>query len=266
MYTLKDEEILYYKKSAFNDIAVTRKGSKVTLRSPFKTKQTTIDLENPYYPCLEYTKYMLYCLAFNPKPYSTLCLGLGGGAIPSILAGYSRDIFIDVVEIDPEIAYVAIEFFNFQVNNKIKLFIEPCEKFVTKVKSNYDFIIHDAYIGNKQSRTLTTKKFYMKLSDRLSPEGVLICNLISKEGDTYNSILDTIGTVFPYIYVLPSETTHNVTLFCNHKHVSTLDLAGQVEHIQNNLNFTLDPNIFINQFKRPPIMSRLKWYLKKINK
>ena len=50
---------------------------------------------------------------------NVLIIGLGGGCVTSFLANkYKKNIFINSVEIDPEVLQIAKKYFNFKVGNQ----------------------------------------------------------------------------------------------------------------------------------------------------
>ena len=100
-------KILYQSKSKFNDILVTQEGNILTLYSPPRTRQTTIGTLNSTSSHLEYARNILLGLVFTLNPKNILMMGLGGGSIPMMLTNFNKLLFIDIVEIDPEIADVA---------------------------------------------------------------------------------------------------------------------------------------------------------------
>ncbi|MCI4624492.1 MAG: fused MFS/spermidine synthase [Candidatus Magnetoovum sp. WYHC-5] len=259
MITLSREEIIYYKKSRFNDIVVTKKDSEVILRSPFKTKQSVVDIENQWNLCLEYTRHMLYGLSFCPQPEALLCLGLGAGALPRVLAKYLPKTTIDIVEIDPEIVYVANTFFNFKVSKNMRLFIEPCEVFVKKPnKHHYNIIFNDAYIGNYQPNNIIQRAFYKMLCTHLAPAGILVCNVISDEPTIYKKTLKSISSFLPYIYLLHCDTTINTVVFASRKKIVT-----QENTLNEHFAFF---NSYNRKIKRLPLYFRFNLSLRRMLK
>ena len=61
----------------------------------YQVRQTVIDMQKPLKPQLEYTKNMVYGVAFNPEAKNILVLGLGGGYLPGILYDVSKNASID---------------------------------------------------------------------------------------------------------------------------------------------------------------------------
>ena len=71
---------------------------------------------------------------------------------------------INVVEIDPEISQVAAQFFNFRVDDKLKVHIDDGRMFIREqLRLNpipkYDIIILDAFNGDYIPFHLMTKEF-----------------------------------------------------------------------------------------------------------
>ncbi|RPI71658.1 MAG: hypothetical protein EHM45_23255, partial [Desulfobacteraceae bacterium] len=110
----KKERVLLNKETKFNKISVVELGNIVTLWSG-SNKQTEIinNGAGGFVPSLEYSRSNFLALAFHPDPRAVLVLGLGGGAIPTMLHAILAEAVIDVVEIDPEMYGIAREYFHF---------------------------------------------------------------------------------------------------------------------------------------------------------
>ena len=133
MSIFKKKEILFQKQTRFNNLTVIRKRNIITLWSG-GNKQTEIDVDNPLCTRLEYSRNFFLSLAFQPDPRSILALGLGGGAIPSLLHSILEKSIIDVVEIDPEMPAIARKYFCFSISERLRLFIDDAYFFIRDTK------------------------------------------------------------------------------------------------------------------------------------
>ncbi|NLA73939.1 MAG: spermidine synthase, partial [Deltaproteobacteria bacterium] len=132
-FRLKDEELIYEKISRYHHILVYQEGSIRTLllgSGLDDGKQSRIDLNDPDYLLLEYTRLMLAALLVNPKPFRVLIIGLGGGALPRTLSRYIPDCEIDVVDIDPDVVMVAKRFVMFTPGELVKVHVADGRTFV----------------------------------------------------------------------------------------------------------------------------------------
>lgn len=211
-------KLLYRATSRFNEITVTKEGDLVTLWSPKGVKQTEIDVRTGM-PSLEYARSSMLCLGFVPDPKSILVLGLGGGAIPSLLHSICPGAVIEVIEIDFEMVRVASRFFGFSTGDNIRLYIDDASDHLNRRLNlsgdgEYDIIILDAYLGRERPHHLSTVDFYGKMQRFLSPKGVLVSNLIINEEISPLNRLDSLGALFKKAFLLRCEMSSNALVFC----------------------------------------------------
>lgn len=209
---------------------VTREGSIITLwtsgpqrveknflgkhayKSICSTKQTVLDIDNPYMPKLEYTKKILMALAIIPKPGNILTIGLGGGYIPMMLEHLSPGTKIEIVEIDKKIAKIAKKFFNLNTSGNLKLIIDDGSHFINHTKKKYDIIIQDAYLGGKVPQSLCAINFISETKRKLSRNGVLVANLFTSDFDHYQDMIQKIETLFNNLFYLPCIESGNTII------------------------------------------------------
>jgi spermidine synthase len=163
----------------------------------------------------DYTKF--YDLAFHYRPQAKKILMLGGGGycVPRHLLA-TRDVAVDVVEIDPGITAVAREFFFLrdEGNPKISIRHEDARVFLNREagrrKGAYDAIFADVF-GSWYSIPfhLTTVEAARAMSDLLAEDGVLVSNVISSLRGPGSGVLGGIyaalSQVFPKVLIFPAS-------------------------------------------------------------
>ena len=238
---MSNRKIFYESKTKYNDILVTQENNIITLYSPPDTRQTAIDVKNPTLPHLEYARNILPGLVLAEGPESILMLGLGGGAIPRMLANINSQFFIDIVEIDPEMAAVAEKYFHFKTTDRIRLFINDAFQFLKKSKKTYDIIIMDAYIGNNLPKSLSSLDFFKEADKHLSNKGVLIANLMTTDRPYYKKMLKKINSAFSEIWLLHAETSSNAIAFAMNRKLFRMKIACRAIWLKKNFppNFEL---------------------------
>ena len=230
---MAEKEVLFKKKTGFNNISVTRDGNLVTLWAPpGKIKQTTVDIANPTLPGLEYASNCILSLVFRPNPGSLLVLGLGGGAVPMMFYHLCKDIRIDVVEIDPVIRDVAKKYFNFITNSRVKVHIDDAYRFIQKNGQKYDIIIMDAFIGQKQHRSLTAEGFFLAARERLNPGGLFVTNLMTKYTTRFEKMKSRLGSVFNSLWIFPGEISANALAFAKNEKITKAYLLKNMKQLQ----------------------------------
>ena len=151
------------------------------------------------YPYL--LQFMPYAL--NPDGKNCLVIGLGAGVIPSWYQ--ARGIHTEVVDIDPEVANLARDYFKF--NPAIPVHIEDARYFLSKTTMQYDYLILDVFNGDTTPGHLLSIEAVQLAKQRLAPNGIVAINLIgSLRHNTLMtaSVVKTLRNVFDQIAIYPA--------------------------------------------------------------
>ncbi len=162
----------------------------------------------------EYTKY--YELAFHYKPDTKKILMLGGGGycVPRYLKSgeRSKDLKIDVVEIDPGVTQAARQFFDLHDYPGMRIYHEDARTFLNRAKrdglKDYDAIFMDTFGSwTVIPFQMTTVETAAHLREILKPDGVLIVNVIASvlgtKSGVFHGIYKAFSTSFPTIMIFP---------------------------------------------------------------
>ncbi|MBN1904163.1 MAG: fused MFS/spermidine synthase [Deltaproteobacteria bacterium] len=215
-FRLKGEELIYEKISKYHHIMVYEEGSIRTLRlgsGHDDGKQSRIDLNDPDYLLLEYTRLIFAALFVNDKPFKVLIIGLGGGALPRAISRYIPDAQIDVVDIDPDVVEVAERFFMFTPGKLIKIHIGDGRSFIQNRAHDtsgkrYDMVILDAFNSNSIPVHLITKEFLKEVIQVLDTKGVVAANVLI-DNRLFHSMLKTYRRVFKRCYLFMGGIAQN---------------------------------------------------------
>lgn len=130
----------------------------------------------------------------------TLFVGGGGYTFPRYLETKYPDSDINVIEIDPAVSKVALQYLGIPRNTRIKTFNDDARWFVMnhEKKPFYDFIYLDAYNDLSIPYHLTTKEFIAQLKSLLAPDGIILANLIDdvETGKLLPTYIRTLEAVF----------------------------------------------------------------------
>jgi len=198
--------VLYETDSLYHKIIVRDEGRVRHLHFD-NSNQSAMNLDNPDLQVFEYTRYLHLPMLFAPDTKSALFVGLGGGSVPKRYLRDYPDVTIDAVELDPEVIYVAREYFALPDDERLKVHSQDGRLFVKQTDLQYDLIMLDAYFAESIPFHLTTKEFLEEVRARLAPDGVVAANLIGALGGErsrlFRSMLRTYEDVFPSVYVFP---------------------------------------------------------------
>jgi spermidine synthase len=165
--------------------------------------QGGIDLAD-YQSVYEYS-YFIEFLSYMLVPEGKRCLviGLGLGAIPSWYE--KQGIQCDVVDINPAVAEIARDYFNFKISGD--LILEDARYFLNSSDRQYDYIVLDVFNGDITPAHLLSHEALVLMRERLRPGGVLAVNLIgSLKQETFmtGSVVKTVESAFDAVDVYPT--------------------------------------------------------------
>ncbi len=263
-------KLIFEKKNKYHHIMVYEEGSIRTLYlgdGPDDGKHTRIDLNDPDYLILEYTRLIFAGLLINDKPFRILIVGLGGGAVPRAIERYIPFAEIDVVDIDPDVVEVSKKYFLFDPGEKVRLHVCDGRAFILKAaKENpdrkYDMIIMDAFNSSSIPTHLTTKEFLKEIMLILQPNGVIATNVLI-DNKLFHSILKTYRKVFNRTYVFIGGRTQNAVFISPGTDASDLDnklAAVRAEGLQKFYRFSFSMTSVARQFRSrysPKISARV---------
>ncbi len=181
-----------------------------------RTLQSAMTLKDPTALRLIYSRYTSLGFAFRVDAKKMLLIGLGGGSIPKKLNKEFPHLEIDAVEIDPEVIKIAKSHFGIKENKQLRLHAQDGRLFLTRTQSLYDVILLDAYFTDAMPFHLATQQFFELAQRKLTPNGLIVANLISAvtgpNGKIARSFARTIRQVYPQVYLFASRRPDNVSL------------------------------------------------------
>lgn len=156
--------------------------------------QSCIYKDNPDKMIFDYTKMILASLYINKNPEKILMIGLGGAMVSNALNKIVPKASLDIVEINPNIAFtVAKKYFFFNPSKNTEVFIDDGFDFVMNARANsYDIIIVDAFGKSHAPVSFLKVEFVEKLKKCLKPGGVVVVNLVAKKVNRYYDETETL--------------------------------------------------------------------------
>jgi spermidine synthase len=180
-----------------------------------RTLQSSMNLKDPTSLRLIYSRYTSLGFTFRPDAKKMLIIGLGGGSIPKKLQKEFPNLEMDVVEIDPEVIKIAKDHFNVRESKSLHLHAQDGRLFLARSQGQYDVILIDAYYSDAMPFHLATKEFFELAQRKLTPNGIVVANLISavtgRSGQIARSIIKTQRQIFPQTYVFAARRPDNVS-------------------------------------------------------
>jgi spermidine synthase len=162
----------------------------------------------------KYTKYYDLIEHFNPNLKKTLLIGGGAYSYPKHYLEKFPEASIDVVEIDPMLYTLSLQYFNLPESPFLTNYPEDGRTFLNNNEKKYDAILQDAFGGHHSIPfQLTTIEAAQEMYDSLEENGIFIANVISgiegERGQPLRAIYHTFSNVFPQTYVLQVHPGHD---------------------------------------------------------
>jgi spermidine synthase len=181
-----------------------------------RTLQSAMNLKDPTALRLIYSRYTSLGFAFRPDAKKILIIGLGGGSIPKKLQKEFPSLEIDAVEIDPEVIQLAKNHFNVRDGKNLRLHAQDGRLFLNRTQTQYDIIMIDAYYSDAMPFHLATREFFELAQRKLTPNGIVVANLISAvtgpSGKIARAFVKTQRRIFPQTYVFAARRPENVSV------------------------------------------------------
>jgi spermidine synthase len=120
-------------------------------------------------------------LLFNPEPENIGMIGLGGGSLPKYCFVHLPNSSITVAENSPDVIALS-EYFHIPENGpRFHVVCADGVDFVKDKSAHYDVLIVDGFNSHGQPEQLCTQEFYDDCYQSLSPNGILVVNLLAPD-------------------------------------------------------------------------------------
>ena len=154
--------------------------------------QGAMRVARPYALELEYTREMMAALLLRPEPdwpRKVLLIGLGAASLTKFLHRHRPEAKLTVVEIEPAVVATARQHFRLPDDDaRLRIVIGDGADYVADAKTYFDLILVDGFDAEARNGMLDTLPFYTNCRARLSDQGLLVANLLSKRKDFERSV------------------------------------------------------------------------------
>ncbi|AHE68332.1 spermidine synthase [Legionella oakridgensis ATCC 33761 = DSM 21215] len=165
-------------------------------------QQFDADTGKKGFPYIEFIRHLLF-KELNLRHKRILVIGAGGF---TLTAAGEHDNEVTYVDIDPAIKELAEQHFLAQ---PIKgTFIgQDARRYLRGSTASYDVVISDVYSNQATiPSSLLTVEYFQSIADHLTPDGLLIVNVIANplfRDDYSRTVFNTIHAAFPYCDLVP---------------------------------------------------------------
>jgi spermidine synthase len=179
--------------------------------------QGAMRIARPWNLELEYTREMMASVLLREDsrfPRKVLLIGLGAGSLTKFLYRHYPLAHLTVVELEPAVVIAARQFFKLPEDPKrINIVIADGTEYVLNNGKKFDLILVDGFDENARSGTLDTLPFYQACRSRLSNEGIMAVNLLSRSRGFARSVGHLMQAFTDRAMVFPSSESGNAIAF-----------------------------------------------------
>lgn len=173
-----------------HDVDVSEKAGVRYLHFGSDWVQGAMRIARPYHLELAYTREMMACLLLRGDgqpgspgawPHQVVQVGLGAASLTRFIDKYLPHTHSTVVEINPGVVAVAQQCFKLpRPSARFEIVIDDGADFITHIDQRYDVIFIDGFGPDARPGRLDTPEFYAACRQRLSEQGILVCNLLGR--------------------------------------------------------------------------------------
>ncbi|MDO8811606.1 MAG: fused MFS/spermidine synthase [Gallionella sp.] len=143
--------------------------------------QGAMRIARPWNLELEYTREMMASLLLCDAPRKVLLIGLGAASLTKFLYRHYPLAHLTVVEIEPAVVAAARQFFKLPEDPKrLHLVIGDGAEYMLNSSKKFDLVLVDGFDEKARTGALETLPFYQACRSRLSNDGVLAANLLTR--------------------------------------------------------------------------------------
>ena len=212
--------------------------------------QGAMRIARPWQLELAYTRDMLLPLTLpgfaGRGPRHVLLVGLGAGSQLKFLYRHFPECRITVLEIDPQVIYVAGQFFNVPDDpRRIRILLGDAADYLLACDSQYDLILLDGFDAEASSGALDTLPFYQACRACLSEGGLLSANLLGRQKG-HPASLQRIDSAFSGLMTpLPPCDSGNVIVLAGGSPLpcTTPDLLAAAAQLAEHSGLELTPTL-----------------------
>jgi spermidine synthase len=227
--------------------------------------QGAMRIARPWSLELAYTREMMAGLLMQPPgrwPRSALLIGLGAGSLAKFIYRYLPDCRITVVEINPQVEFIARQFFKLPDDpRRLDVVIGCGADYMLGGDRRFDLMLVDGYDPEARAGVLDTEPFYQACRARLSDDGLCSVNLLGRNRGFQGSV-ERIKSAFDgRLAVFPSCDSGNTIAFATGGkpiEVSLDEMRSRATQLKKDTRLDLLPTISRLQLSHPLPDGRLR--------
>jgi spermidine synthase len=207
---------------------------------------------------LAYTREMMAGLLMRPLnhwPRNALLIGLGAGSLAKFIYRYLPDCRITVVEINPQVEFIARQYFKLPDDpRRLDVVIGCGADYMLGGDRRFDMMLIDGYDPDARAGVLDTEPFYQACRARLTDKGLCSINLLGRNKGFSGSVERIRSAFTGRVAVFPSCDSGNTIAFATGGEpvdVSLDELRALAVQLKKETRLDLLPTISRLQLAQP---------------
>jgi len=207
---LSQAQCIYREENVDSRLEIWDEGNHRSLWFDDVILQSEICLDNPAKLPNPVNRAMLAPLMFDLPVQRVLLAGCGGGAIARWFNARAPAVAGDAVELSPTVARLAREYFDFPAPaGRWRLLVDDIRKYLASTSRRYDYMLVDLEEKQITPDWVVSVPFLTECANHLTPNGILVLNLISHSIDDATDALFAIRQVFDAGITLLGNPDHD---------------------------------------------------------
>lgn len=227
--------------------------------------QGAMRIARPWSLELAYTREMMAGLLLRKTenwPRNALLIGLGAGSLAKFIYRNLPDCRITVVEINPQVEYVARQYFKLPDDpRRLDVHIGCGAEYILAGGRSFDYILVDGFDAKAKAGALDTEPFYQACRARLGERGLLCVNMLGFERSFQASVGRLKAAFDNRVAVFPSTDSGNTIAFaCAGEPVDVAldEMRERASQLKTATRLDLLPTIARLQLAHPMPGSRMR--------
>ena len=193
--------------------------------------QGAMRMARPWDLELIYTREMMAALLLSAvwpeMPKRILQIGLGAGSLTRFIHRYLPDTTQVVIEQSAAVVAAARQGFNLpHESDRLQIIVAEGAQWMARTEDAFDLILVDGFDADGQTGSLERVLFYQDARQRLTPNGLLVCNFLSRSTSFLQSCLALDSAFAGRSRLLPQTPGGNVIALGAASETISLDEAA----------------------------------------
>jgi spermidine synthase len=254
------------RKTPRHSVDISEDGGVRNLHFGSEWIQGAMRIARPWSLELAYTREMMAGLLMRPNthwPRSALLVGLGAGSLAKFIYRYLPDCRITVVEINPQVEFIARQYFKLPDDpRRLDVVISCGADYMLGGDRRFDLILLDGFDPDAKAGALDTDPFYQACRARLSDSGLCSFNLLGWNKGFKGSVERIRAAFDDRVAVFPSCDSGNTIAFATGGEpvdVSLDEMRNRAVQLKKESRLDLLPTISRLQLTQPLPDGRLQF-------